>query len=362
MNRGTLQKQYLGKVSIKEVSVMAKHGEGLGYEIVKAVNSGDIIEPITADKVMELCREKGFEATENHIKAILPNSTENTHSPTYKKYFRRIGKGEYELLDEYREQVGYFWLNIDTEGYEWAFSDLKVGRSETYSNLREDGAKRKNQSCFENIKVGDKAVAYETGKTGAITSICEVVDKQYENEEIVVEFKKIMDFNEFLSLEKMKNKKELEDCDVIGFHRGTLFEINKKHFYIIEKMLIEENNPLNYIKEFDEAVNESLKLSSEERRRRLANKKNSIPEKVDRLSSGFKRDPDVVAEALIRARGVCERCGNPAPFKRATDGTPYLEVHHKIRLADGGEDTVENTIAVCPNCHRELHFGNLAST
>ncbi|WP_342542729.1 HNH endonuclease signature motif containing protein [Paenisporosarcina sp. FSL H8-0542] len=36
---------------------------------------------------------------------------------------------------------------------------------------------------------------------------------------------------------------------------------------------------------------------------------------------------------------------------------PYLEVHHIKRLADNGEDSVENAIAVCPNCHRELHFG-----
>ncbi|MHC1750389.1 MAG: HNH endonuclease [Cellulosilyticaceae bacterium] len=54
---------------------------------------------------------------------------------------------------------------------------------------------------------------------------------------------------------------------------------------------------------------------------------------------------------------MCERCGATAPFIRASDGTPYLEVHHKIRLADGGEDTVENAMTVCPNCHRELHLG-----
>ncbi|WP_156922442.1 hypothetical protein [Cohnella thermotolerans] len=30
---------------------VAKHGEGLGYEIVKAVINGDIIEPITFQKV-----------------------------------------------------------------------------------------------------------------------------------------------------------------------------------------------------------------------------------------------------------------------------------------------------------------------
>ncbi|MGL6002403.1 MAG: HNH endonuclease, partial [Plesiomonas sp.] len=55
--------------------------------------------------------------------------------------------------------------------------------------------------------------------------------------------------------------------------------------------------------------------------------------------------------------GCCQKCKNEAPFNRKSDGTPYLEVHHKIFLSDGGEDTVENSIALCPNCHRELHFG-----
>lgn len=46
-----------------------------------------------------------------------------------------------------------------------------------------------------------------------------------------------------------------------------------------------------------------------------------------------------------------------APFLRASDQSSYLEVHHKVPLADDGDDTVGNAIAVCPNCHREEHFG-----
>lgn len=49
------------------------------------------------------------------------------------------------------------------------------------------------------------------------------------------------------------------------------------------------------------------------------------------------------------------RCNSEAPFIRRTNGSPYLEVHHKTPLAEDGEDTVENAIALCPNCHRELH-------
>jgi len=38
-------------------------------------------------------------------------------------------------------------------------------------------------------------------------------------------------------------------------------------------------------------------------------------------------------------------------------GTPYLEVHHRVPLAENGEDTVENAVAICPNCHRKAHDG-----
>ncbi|TDA69847.1 HNH endonuclease signature motif containing protein, partial [Halomonas marinisediminis] len=38
--------------------------------------------------------------------------------------------------------------------------------------------------------------------------------------------------------------------------------------------------------------------------------------------------------------------------------TPFLEVHHLIRLKDGGPDTVENCAALCPNCHRKLHYSS----
>lgn len=62
---------------------------------------------------------------------------------------------------------------------------------------------------------------------------------------------------------------------------------------------------------------------------------------------------------MKRAKDICERCGALAHLIRISDGTPYLEVHHKKRLADGGADTVENAIGVCPNCHRELHFGSV---
>lgn len=96
--------------------------------------------------------------------------------------------------------------------------------------------------------------------------------------------------------------------------------------------------------------------SNAERRERLKLAPR-IPALATIVTLVYVRNPDVVAEVLIRANGVCEICSNRAPFLRKRDGTLYLEVHHKIQLARGGEDTIENAIALCPNCHRKQHFG-----
>ena len=60
----------------------------------------------------------------------------------------------------------------------------------------------------------------------------------------------------------------------------------------------------------------------------------------------------------INANGICQLCGNPAPFNNS-DGTPYLEMHHIIWLSRRGEDSIENTVALCPNCHRKMHILDL---
>ncbi len=69
----------------------------------------------------------------------------------------------------------------------------------------------------------------------------------------------------------------------------------------------------------------------------------------------YLRDPRVKAWVLKRAGSRCEGCKSPAPFKTAL-GIDFLEVHHVRALADGGSDTISNAVAVCPNCHRALHY------
>ena len=69
----------------------------------------------------------------------------------------------------------------------------------------------------------------------------------------------------------------------------------------------------------------------------------------------FVRKPEVRIAALARSKGSCEYCN--APGFPTTDGRTYLETHHIDPLSEGGADSIHNVIALCPNHHREAHFG-----
>ena len=86
-------------------------------------------------------------------------------------------------------------------------------------------------------------------------------------------------------------------------------------------------------------------------------KGNESPLQEKFVRQDFVRDPSVIAWVLGAAGGACECCASPAPFVRTRDNSGYLEVHHVRMLSEGGSDTVENAVAICPNCHRELHHG-----
>lgn len=89
----------------------------------------------------------------------------------------------------------------------------------------------------------------------------------------------------------------------------------------------------------------------------LENGANSEEHEITRLmESRITRSEIVKRYALRVADGVCQGCGEEAPFD-GVDGEPFLEVHHLHRQSDGGPDHPDNVIALCPNCHRRVHYG-----
>ena len=73
-------------------------------------------------------------------------------------------------------------------------------------------------------------------------------------------------------------------------------------------------------------------------------------------TSRYKRSSAVREYALARAEGTCEVCNKDAPFLKK-NGDPYLEVHHVNELSEGGADDPSIVGAVCPSCHKEIHYG-----
>jgi 5-methylcytosine-specific restriction protein A len=108
--------------------------------------------------------------------------------------------------------------------------------------------------------------------------------------------------------------------------------------------------------DFDAEVALALKMSARKRSIRLAAQRpKEPPQRVTTQVYRYARSSLVVAERLFRANGKCDECKKPAPFNRKKNGAPYLEVHHIQPLSKGGLDEIENTIAVCPNCHCKIH-------
>lgn len=148
----------------------------------------------------------------------------------------------------------------------------------------------------------------------------------------------------------------------IASERIQLFPIARDRDSVQErrhkKRLSDIFNPYNttqFDNNFRDAVVNSAQSPAEARRKRLSEAP-ITPKQTEIRAVVFERNPDVVAEVLFRANGSCEECKATAPFIRRSDGTPYLEVHHIKPLSHGGEDTVTNAIALCPNCHRYAHY------
>ena len=83
----------------------------------------------------------------------------------------------------------------------------------------------------------------------------------------------------------------------------------------------------------------------------------SKPSQSTVLTTVYHRSASVAALAKRRANGVCQLCGQKAPFQDQ-NGDPYLECHHVDWLSEGGIDSKDNCVALCPNCHRRMHIVN----
>ena len=105
------------------------------------------------------------------------------------------------------------------------------------------------------------------------------------------------------------------------------------------------------------AEKESKSLSDFELYEKASQQGTVKPKERATTTSTYIRNAYVAEAAKRRAKGICQLCDNPAPFNDK-NGDPYLESHHIVWLSKGGADILNNTAALCPNCHKKMHVVN----
>ncbi len=110
--------------------------------------------------------------------------------------------------------------------------------------------------------------------------------------------------------------------------------VNRKNDEALYSLLQSINNYISST--FDELEEKFLNdvkksmIKSQIERKSSLNSATKNPEKIIVKTVVYKRNSDVVAEALILANGKCRNCSKNAPFIRKKDCSPYLEVHHIV--------------------------------
>ncbi|MCQ2530938.1 MAG: HNH endonuclease [Lachnospiraceae bacterium] len=131
-------------------------------------------------------------------------------------------------------------------------------------------------------------------------------------------------------------------------------KINEDTLYL--EMYISVENPEKNSEVNETSGPQETSLLADEKLRQQAKAHETSQIKTKEVVTEQKsRDSKIAEYAKRRANGICQLCGQPAPFKDEK-GRPYLESHHIDWLANGGSDTIENTVALCPNCHRKMHI------
>ncbi|AUN14345.1 HNH endonuclease [Paraclostridium sordellii] len=164
---------------------------------------------------------------------------------------------------------------------------------------------------------------------------------------------KIDDFLE--NIMKMQGQKYAPISRTGKGNQGYLYPINDNLGDYLIDVICKNGNDIH-------SINENIKTKyicnlSDSEVKNKAKKAKGKPSSRESKITQYDRDQYVVEYTRRRSNGICELCGKEAPFKNSK-GEPYLEVHHIVWLSKGGDDTIENTAALCPNCHRKMHIIN----
>lgn len=129
-------------------------------------------------------------------------------------------------------------------------------------------------------------------------------------------------------------------------------------FFKTDIQKYEEND-----EEYNKDVND-INISEKERLLLINNSQKPIKFSTSKIKKLI-RDPRIGKLSLDQAKYKCELDSSHLTFISNTSGKQYMEAHHLIpciyencKKYDRHLDFIGNTISLCPNCHRAVHFGD----
>lgn len=160
-----------------------------------------------------------------------------------------------------------------------------------------------------------------------------------------------------------KNKVELDEDKYLinGFQRATM-PLNEDVFYKILKLIILNNSTnINTYEEIIDIKNLGSSIMGIELLNELYTNVNI--EQKERLVKVIERGKiaNKIKEYVQYKCQICEALGNnPYSFKKKS-GEYYVETHHIVPVSDTKNTklSVDNLICLCPNHHRQVHYGNV---
>lgn len=209
-----------------------------------------------------------------------------------------------------------------------------------------------------NINIGDIVYLYEADPVKAIRWKCKVTDVWREDsiiDDSAYSGSGGTDEGPFIEIERL--------CEYFLWQQLSLNNLRKNGYSAnmqgacrVESFKPELSEYIHKIDRIQTSDEELAKVISMQELKELARKDSKRnPEIGETKTKQYRRSPFVSAYVKRRANQCCELCGEMAPFLDK-EGNPYLEIHHVVWLSNGGADSVDNTVALCPNCHRKMHI------
>lgn len=119
----------------------------------------------------------------------------------------------------------YWWLNANPKV--WSFFDIHIGEKVEWTFFNSSGNKRRIFKNFEDAKVGDIVIGYESNPVKQIVCICKIADKQ-DGKSIFVEKTENLDVP--IEYSVLKSVKELSEMEYLKNPLGSLFKLTSDEF------------------------------------------------------------------------------------------------------------------------------------